>query len=149
MFSWGHERPKFTLRYSEAELAFYRDIPSHEKIPIPGIKNPPDIPKVNNPKKIPNQGDFATIPGIKIPNPGNKNPESKKNPESRGFSKNLGDFQKISVIFRKSRKNPDGQKTVKVPFFNVFQIFVKNFKTIWDPEKIPTRSQQLCSEVAF
>ena len=28
----------------------------------------------------PSLGDFAGIPGIKIPNPGNKNPETKKIP---------------------------------------------------------------------
>ena len=28
-----------------------------KKIPIPGIKNPRDIPKVKNPEKIPNPGD--------------------------------------------------------------------------------------------
>ena len=63
-----------------------------KKIPIPGIKNPREIPKVKNP------GDFVKIPGIKIPrlknpNPGDKNPETQKIPNS-------GDFQKIS---KKSR----------------------------------------------
>ena len=57
-------------------------------------------------KKNPDSGDknpedFSKIPGIKIPklrkipNPGDNNPEPKKNPESRGFAKNPGDFQKI------------------------------------------------------
>ena len=59
---------------SSAELAFCRDNPSHEKIPIPGVRNPRDIPKVRNSEKIPNLGDFEEIPEIKIPNPGDKNP---------------------------------------------------------------------------
>ena len=50
------------------EVAFCRDIPSHErKIPIPGMKKPRAIPKVKNPES---QG-FRE-------NPGNKNPEIKK-----------------------------------------------------------------------
>ena len=71
----------------ESELAFCRNIPSKEKIPIPGIKNPQDIPKVKNPEKIPNPGDKN--PEIKKnPDPGDKNPKTQKNPESRGFSEN-------------------------------------------------------------
>ena len=42
------------LKGKGAELAFCRDIPSHEKNPDPGDKNPRDIPKV----KIPNPGGF-------------------------------------------------------------------------------------------
>ena len=53
-------------------------------IPIPAIKNPCDILKV----KI--------LKLRKIPNPGNYNPEIEKNPE-----------------IKKSRKNPECQKTVK------------------------------------
>ena len=62
-----------------AEVAFCRDIPSHEKNPNPGIKNSRNIPKVKNPEKIPKLR--------KIPNPGDENPEigirdlgSRKNP---------------------------------------------------------------------
>ena len=43
---------------------------------IPRKKIP--IPKVKNPDKIPNPGDFAKIPEIKIPNPGDKKPKTKK-----------------------------------------------------------------------
>ena len=52
---------------------------------------------------------FAKIPGINIPklrkisNPGEKNPETEKIPHP-------GDFRKIRGIFRKTGKNPDGQK---------------------------------------
>ena len=63
----------YNLKRYKAELAFCRDITSREKIPIPRIKKPCDIPKI----KIPttpkyrrfciNPGDLAKIPGVKIP----------------------------------------------------------------------------------
>ena len=83
---------------------------THEKIPIPGIRNPRNIRKIKNPES---QG-LCENPGgkntetQKIPDPGDKNPETQKNPEFRGFAKNLGDFQKIPKKSRWSekRKNP-------------------------------------------
>ena len=63
----------------------------------PGDKKSPGYPEGEKSRKNPesrgfciNPGDFAKIPGIKIPklrkipNPGDKNPETKKNPESLG-----------------------------------------------------------------
>ena len=91
-----------------------------QKIPILGIKNSRDAPKVKNPKSWRfrlNPGDFAKIRGIeisklrKIPNPGDKNPETEKK------IPNPGDFRKIPGIFRKSRINSDGPKTVKPKIF--------------------------------
>ena len=58
------------------------------------------------------------IPGIKIP-------RLKKNPESRGFAKNPGDFQKIPIV----------RKWLKPEIFflyvlKVFKISVENFKSL-------------------
>ena len=63
------------IRKLKPEVAFYWDIPSQEKNPEP-------------------EGKKSRIQGIKIPrlkeipNPEAKNPETKKNPESQGFSEN-------------------------------------------------------------
>ena len=56
-------------------MAFCRDIPSNEKNPDPGDKNPRDIPKIKNPEKIPNPGNFGILGifrdfQIRIPIPG-------------------------------------------------------------------------------
>ena len=59
----------------KSELAFCRDIPSHEKkFPIPGIQNSRDIPKVKNPES---RG-FCVNPENKIPK--NKIPRLEKYP---------------------------------------------------------------------
>ena len=62
---WGFKIS--TKHIAKTELAFCRDIPSHEKIPILGIKNPRFIPKIKIPEsrgfRI-NSGDFSYIPGI-------------------------------------------------------------------------------------
>ena len=67
-----------------------------KKIPIPGIKNPRNIPKVQNPKT---RG-FCE-------NPGDKSPEIKKNPEFRDFlevlksrSPGFWDFRDFFGIFK-------------------------------------------------
>ena len=90
----------YSNRPNNSRVAFCRDIPSQEKIPILKVKNP------ESQGICINTVDFAKIPGIKIPNLGDKNPETKKNHESREFAKNLWYFQKIP-------KNPYSQKIVK------------------------------------
>ena len=81
---------------------------SHATKKIPVIKNPRDIPKVNNPQKIESGGQKSRdskksrIPEIKIP-------RLKKS--------------RIPGIFWKSQKNPDGQKIVKTQNFKSFRSF--------------------------
>ena len=84
-------------------MAFCRDIPSHVKIPIPGIKNPRDIPKVKNPESL----------GFRI-NPGNENPETQNKSRIPGLTKNPGDFKKKSR-WSEDRKNFGD--------FEIFEIF--------------------------
>ena len=43
--------------YSKIRVGFLSGYLIPRKIPIPGMKNPRDIPKVKNPEKIPNPGD--------------------------------------------------------------------------------------------
>ena len=79
-------------------------------------KNPDlwDIPRVKNPDSrgfCINTGD-KKAETRKIPNPGDKNPDTRKK-------------SRIPGIFQKSRKIPDGQRTVKThKNFKVFQISV-------------------------
>ena len=53
--------------YIKPEVAFFRDIPSHEKNPDPGDKKYQGYPEAEKSQKIPNPGNIAKTPGIKIP----------------------------------------------------------------------------------
>ena len=78
--------------------------------PIPRKKNRRDIPKVKDPKKIPNPGEFAKSRGFRE-NAGDKNPEIKKIPN-----------HEIKIPILKNIPNPVGQKTVTTKIFLTLKI---------------------------
>ena len=88
-------------------MAFYGDIPSHERNPDPGDKKFPEKARISEIYQKSRR--FGENPGIKIPklrkipNFGDKNAESQKNLESPGFF-DLCDF--LLGIFS-SFSNPD------------------------------------------
>ena len=92
-------------------MAFCRDIPSHEKNPYPGDKKSPRYPEGEKSQKSPESQEFCINPGDKnpetkkIPNSGNKNPETQKNPESREFSENPEKILGIGIRDAGSQKN--------------------------------------------
>ena len=89
-------------------MAFCRDIPSHEINPNPG-----DILKVKNPE----------FQGFWI-NPGDKNPETKKNPKSRRFSGNpekIPMVRKILRIMRFFLSSPKKARS-RIPSFGIWDL---------------------------
>ena len=134
---------------SGAEVAVCLDIPSHEKIPNLGIKNPLDIPKIKNSEKIPNPGDFHSgffrdfhrmFSGFSNSDP---HPQDFRDISLRIFSGFVRGFN-ISITIPEisgfsgffTRNFPEFQ--IPIPGISGFSGF-----GIRDPEKIPSRSK-LC-----
>ena len=95
------------FNHLKPEVAFCRDVPSHEKTSRSRGWKIPGYPEGKKFRKNPESRGFRI-------NLGNKNSESREL-KSWNLKKipNPGDLPRISGIFRKYRKNPDGQKTMK------------------------------------
>ena len=115
----------------QAEMAFCPDIPFHEKNPDPGDKKFPRYPEDN---KFRIRG-IKISRLIKIPNPGDKNPETQK----------FRDFRDFSIQLKIKNPDPGDLGSRKIPSLSQLCLRVKSLHNNFLRYVTPSMMEEVCA----